>query len=279
MKSIIEVVENQAVNFQSPPKIRTLYSSFLKRPVKLEVIDYKINNISGEKGLLFLNDGQDLEKMRICKSVEHLSLLGAIIPTTIVSIMAGERKSEYGVAGEPDYLGRGSKAGLYNDFIIHELMPYINAITGVHFPAETTAFAGCSLGGLSALDIVISNPNHFGMAGVFSGSLWWRRRSYLEGYTDTDRIIHDKVNQTTLKDHFRCWLMAGTCDERNDRNRSGVADAVEDTLDMYELLSGKMKDPSKNLHLRIINEGGHNTETWADHFPDFIHHCFGKHLY
>ena len=73
--------------------------------------------------------------------------------------------------------------------------------------------------------------------------------------------------------------MDGTYDENNDRNRSGVADAVEDTLDMYELLSGKMKDPSKNLHLQIINEGAHNTETWADHFPDFLHHCFGKHLY
>lgn len=279
MKSIIEVVENQALNLETAPNIRTLYSSFLKRPVKLELIDFKINSFSGKRGLLLLNDGQDLEKMRISKSVEHLSLKGTIIPTTVVSITAGERKNEYGVAGEPDYLGRGAKAGLYNNFIIHELLPYINSITGTYFPPETTAFAGCSLGGLSALDIVISNPNHFGMAGIFSGSLWWRRKSYLEGYTDIDRIIHDKVNQTILKDHFRCWLMAGTYDENNDRNRSGVADAVEDTLDMYELLSEKMNDPSKNLHLRIINEGGHNTETWANHFPDFLHHCFGKHLY
>ncbi len=279
MKSIIEVVENQALNLESPPEIRTLYSAFLKRPVKLEVIDFKINSISGKQGLLLLNDGQDLEKMRISKSVEHLTLTGAIIPTTIVSITAGERKSEYGVADEPDYLGRGAKAGLYNNFIINELMPYINSLTGKYFSPDSTAFAGCSLGGLSALDIVVSNPNHFGMAGVFSGSLWWRRKSYLEGYTDIDRIIHHKVNLTTLKDHFRCWLMAGTYDENNDRNRSGVADAVEDTLDMYELLAEKMKDPSKNLHLRIIEEGSHDTETWANHFPDFLHHCFGKHLY
>lgn len=279
MKSIIEVVENQAVNLESPPEVRILYSSFLNRQVKLELIDFKANSFSGKRGLLLLNDGQDLEKMRILKTTEQLSLSGTIIPTTVVCITAGERKSEYGVAGEPDYLGRGAKAGLYNNFIIHELMPFINSFTGTYFPPETTAFAGCSLGGLSALDIVISNPGYFGMAGVFSGSLWWRSKSYQDGYTDIDRIIHNKVNQTTLKNHFRCWLMAGTYDENTDRNRSGVVDAVEDTLDMFELLSEKMNDPSKNLHLRIINEGSHSTETWANHFPDFLHHCFGKHLY
>ncbi len=279
MKKIVEVAENQTVKLESPLEIRSIYSSFLKRPVKLELIGNEINSFSGKRGLLLLNDGQDLKKMRISESIEQLLCTDSIIPTTVVSITAGERRNEYGVAEEPDYLGRGAKAGLYNNFIIHELMPYINSVTGIYFPPETTAFAGCSLGGLSALDIVISNPNHFGMAGVFSGSLWWRSKSYQEGYTDNDRIIHNKVNQTILKDHFRCWLMAGTYDENNDRNRSGVNDAVEDTLDMYELLSGKMNDPSKNLHLRIVNEGNHDTETWANHFPDFLHHSFGKHLY
>lgn len=69
--------------------------------------------------------------------------------------------------------------------------------------------------------------------------------------------------------------MAGTNDELNDRNSSGVIDAVEDTLDLYELLSNKMKRASQNLFLKIVNGGHHHPGTWANHFPEFLQTTFG----
>ena len=68
--------------------------------------------------------------------------------------------------------------------------------------------------------------------------------------------------------------MAGTDDERNDRNRNGVIDAVDDTLDMFEFLSTKID--SDNLELTIANGGRHDAITWNQHLPDFLLYAFGN---
>lgn len=279
MKGKIEVIDNQAINSPLLRHIFPIYSSFLKRAVKVQLLAFEDGNHTEKKGLLLLNDGQDIEKLELKNTLAKLVKTGSTIPFLVVAIAAGERKSEYGVSGNPDYLGRGEKAHLYEDFIIHELLPWIQSKTGYFFTPELTAFAGCSLGGLSALDIATSNPEHFGMAGVFSGSIWWRSKGYEEGYTDNDRIILSKLRDLKLSEYFRCWLMAGTNDEKNDRNRSGIIDAVEDTLDLFELLHKKIKLPSENLTLRIINGGHHHPETWAHHFPDFLNVAFNKHTH
>ncbi len=276
MKRKIEVADYQRVEKSITRQIFSIYSGFLKRVVQVQLLAYEDGRKNEPKGLLLLNDGQDLEKLELEQTLHQISTSGKTIPFIIVAISAGERKSEYGVSGTPDYLGRGAKAHLYQDFIIHEMMPWIQAKTGHFFSPELTAFAGCSLGGLSALDVAISNPGYFGMAGVFSGSIWWRSKAYEEGYTDNDRIILNKLKEVHLSDYFRCWLMAGTNDEKNDRNRSGIIDAVEDTLDLYELLNNKMRSPSNNLTLRIINGGYHHPSTWANQFPDFLYTAFRK---
>ncbi|MBL0339652.1 MAG: esterase family protein [Bacteroidetes bacterium] len=279
MKTRKEVPDNQGLkSFVTRQKIN-IYSSFLKRVVQVQLLAFEDGKKVGKRGLLLLNDGQDLEKLELEKTLRQFAASGTTIPFIVVAISAGERKSEYGVSGSPDYLGRGNKAHLYEDFIIHELLPWIKSHTGHAYTPELTAFAGCSLGGLSALDVAISNPHHFGMVGVFSGSIWWRSKGYEEGYTDNDRIILSKLKELNLANHFRCWLMAGTNDEKNDRNRSGIIDAVEDTLDLFELLHKKMTTPIDRLTLRIIDGGNHNPATWASHFPDFLHTAFNKQMH
>ena len=70
--------------------------------------------------------------------------------------------------------------------------------------------------------------------------------------------------------------MAGTNDESNDRNSNGIIDAVDDTLDMYELLYTKLKKPEKDLFLNIVDGGRHDVMTWSKLFPEFLVHAFGK---
>ncbi|HMT29275.1 MAG TPA: alpha/beta hydrolase-fold protein, partial [Bacteroidia bacterium] len=154
MKSIVEVAENQEVNSEVNPIKYTLYSSFLERMVNLELIANEGSKKNEQAGLLLLNDGQDLRKLGLPATLKRISKKETVIPFTLVAISAGERKREYGVSGEPDYMGRGSKAALYHKFIIFELLPWIHSKLGTYIAPELTAFAGCSLGGLSALDIV-----------------------------------------------------------------------------------------------------------------------------
>ncbi|MEI9909158.1 MAG: alpha/beta hydrolase-fold protein [Bacteroidota bacterium] len=123
-------------------------------------------------------------------------------------------KHEYGVAGHPDYLGRGGRAGLYTSFIRKELIPFIKK-TYVLDSFREKAFAGFSLGGLIALDIVWSHPKEFTKVGVFSGSLWWRNIDQAEERYDDDkhRIMHQRIRHGFYHAGLKFFFQCGNMDE------------------------------------------------------------------
>ncbi|MCG7860156.1 esterase, partial [Flavihumibacter sediminis] len=94
-------------------------------------------------------------------------------------------------------------AAAYTKFVFEELLPTIRLELGYPEFSEKV-FAGFSLGGLSALDIVWAHPHEFTKVGVFSGSLWWRMLDQTEPEYDDDkhRIMHDLVR----KGNYAPWL-------------------------------------------------------------------------
>src|SRR5436190_4033440 len=132
----------------------SIQSVFLQREVKVDF--YLPMHIAdpSQMSLLLINDGQDMEKAGLQKTLEQLYAEGNLKPLLSAGIHAGEeRRMEYAVASQPDYKGRGAKAGLYTSFIMEELIPYIKETYRI-VSFKEKAFAGFSLGGLSALDIV-----------------------------------------------------------------------------------------------------------------------------
>ncbi|MBK7882535.1 MAG: esterase [Chitinophagaceae bacterium] len=175
----------------------TVKSKFLQRDVK---VDCYVNNTftaTDNLSLLLVNDGQDLVTMKFEDILDELYDGGEIGPLMVVSMhCSADRRNEYGTAKILDYNGRGAKAALYNQFVFEELLPFIRkeySITSF----KDKSFAGFSLGGLCALDIVWNHPHEFCKAGVFSGSLWWRDRDQddPEFNEETDRIMHRQVQQ------------------------------------------------------------------------------------
>jgi len=77
---------------------------------------------------------------------------------------------------------------------------------------------------------------------------------------------------------LKCYLMAGTNDECNDRNGNGVIDSVDDTLDLFDVLSSKLRCPEQQLLLSNVNGGRHNPATWSQQLPEFLVHTFGTSL-
>ena len=132
-----------------------------------------------------------------------------------------------------------------------------------------------SLGGLSAFDIAWNYPHVFSTAGVFSGSFWWRSKSYDQGYDDSsDRIMHKLVRATDSKSKQRFWFECGSEDEYADRNNNGVIDSIEDTLDIISELEILGFEKGKDLRYLEIPGGHHNEETWAQAMPDFLRWAF-----
>jgi enterochelin esterase-like enzyme len=206
--------------------------------------------------LLLINDGENMEELGLAAIVNDLISSGTIEPLVCVAIHTGkERKSEYGTAICPDYMGRGARAGLYTRFIFEELLPFIHSTYNI--PSfKQKSFAGFSLGGLSALDIVWNHPKEFSRAGVFSGSLWWRTRGLQDGYNEaTDRIMHRQVKEGGFYPWLRFFFETVVLD---------------DTLGLIEDLVAKGYDPQNSIQYLELQDGRHDIATWARALPVFL---------
>ena len=254
----------------------TIKSEYLKRDVTCTLLIPEIPALVAPLNLLLLNDGQELGNLRLKETLEELNDAGRLKPLLVVAIHANEeRLQEYGTAGKPDFKKRGAKAAAYTDFIKLEFLPAIHKLTGIE-NFETTAFAGFSLGGLSALDIAWHNPQLFDKAGVFSGSFWWRSKDLNKGYSDNDRIMHSIVKNTKAKPGLKIWLQTGTKDETADRNKNGIIDSIDDTIDLIRELENKgFKRPDDIRYLEFVG-GSHDTGTWAKAMPKFLVWAFGR---
>ncbi len=254
----------------------SIESAYLEREVLYDVYIPTSITSAEQTSLLLINDGQDLPKMPFDEILDKLISEKEIEPIFCVGIHCGaERKREYGTSYSADYDKRGDKAGLYQKFIFDELLPAIRK--KYHAPSfKEKSFAGFSLGGLSALDIVWNNASEFKNVGVFSGSLWWRRKAYDDGYDDEkDRLMHQQVRYGTLHPWLKFFIQTGTLDETADRNNNGIIDSIDDALDLIVELKAK---GYTNEHLRYLqmDDGKHDVPTWGRAFPEFLKWVFKK---
>lgn len=253
-------------------------SGWLQRDVKLDF--YLPGNVAdpSQLSLLLINDGQNMEEMGFESILEKLYTTDAIRPLLCVGIHAGEeRKMEYGVAGYPDYLGWGGKAPAYTSFILEELLPFIRGIYKIYSFKEKS-FAGFSLGGLSALDIVWNHPDIFSRAGVFSGSLWWRSIDQSEKEYDDQqhRIMHQVIRNGAWHAGLKFFFQCGNMDEKKDRNNNGIIDSIDDTIDLIGELEAKGYDKEKDIYYLEMPEGRHDIATWGKAMPVFLKWGWGK---
>ena len=226
--------------------------------------------------VLYLNDGQDLPRLHLPATLDRLYACGAVRPFVLVGIHATEaRTQEYGTATQADFNGRGGRAGAYQEFLLSELLPFVQTRYQATADPAGAVYAGFSLGGLAAFDTVWHHPGAFARAGVFSGSFWWRQRAVGAGYTPADRIMHGLVRAGRPHPSHRFWLQTGTLDERSDRNENGVIDSVEDCLDLIEELRARGLDLARALRYVQVEGGRHHPDTWGRVLPDFLVWAFG----
>jgi iron(III)-enterobactin esterase len=256
---------------------KTIASGFLKRHVIIDC--YLPKNVSSpnELSLLLINDGQDLEEMRFSSMLNQMLEANEIGPLLCVGIHAGkDRKNEYGTAKILDYQGLGAKAEVYNQFILQELLPFIHLQYGIE-QFRQKGFAGFSLGGLTAIHMVWNYPDIFSIGGVFSGSLWWRTKSLDDDYNDDrDRIMHRQIRNNKYHPGLRFYFTTGSLDETADRNKNGIIDSIDDTLDLIKELKKKGYDSEYEVKYINYEDGKHDVQTWGRAMPGFLLWGWGR---
>lgn len=257
----------------APNRIWTARSAALHRKVRVDFyLPYREPGLSYP--VVVFNDGQDLRAMRFKATLRKMTLRRQIEPLIAVGVHAGDRIREYGVIKHPDYLGRGDKAAGYAHFIAHELFPKLKRDYSIDPAPGRHVVAGFSLGGLSAFDLAWNYPHLFGKAGVFSGALWWRSQAFREDDPDAHRIMHQVVKAGEKRPGQQYWFMAGTEDETSDRNKNGVIDAIDDTLDLIAALR-EIGCSEEDLTYLELEGGRHEPATWAQVMPEFLKWAFG----
>ncbi|MBS1754164.1 MAG: esterase family protein [Bacteroidetes bacterium] len=254
-----------------------IYSRHLQRHVKLTVITTPMPDDKNDLNLLILNDGQDIGQWRVKETVDSLYRKKLIKPLVIVAVHAGDRMKEYGVAGYPDFLKRGDKAGFYDDFINNELYPFAKKNATVR-KFKSVVIAGCSLGGLSAFDIAWNRADKIDKVGVFSGSFWWRDMDdKAPGYSDAkNRIMFTKLKASRKKPGLKYWFYAGDKEEDSDRDKDGIIDVVDDTKDLIALIQSKNVSLPGDIKFIEDANGKHDYSAWSKQLPDFLIWAFGK---
>lgn len=269
---IVKRQANSGINVEP----RVLYSEYLERDVLIDFYLPFVKERVRKVELLLINDGQDLRTMNFTEIIGPLIKSKSIRKLLCVGIhCSADRMMEYGTSYSADYMGRGAKAGLYAKFIMDELLPYIRKEFKI-VAFKEKSFAGFSLGALSALDIVWNNATKFSKAGVFSGSLWWRRRSYEDGYNgEKDRIMHLQVQKGVFKPGLKFFFECGRLDETADRNNNGIIDSIEDTADLIAELR-KLGYTDEQICYFELEDGRHDVPTWAKAFPAFLKWGWGR---
>jgi enterochelin esterase-like enzyme len=256
----------------------SLDSQCLNRKVLVDI--YQPSGITqlDNQEFLLINDGQDLVTMDFAGILESLLEKKEIRPLICIGIHAGpDRKMEYGVAGVPDFKGRGAMAMDHSAFVLTELLPFLRAYFSVT-KLPLLSYAGFSLGALMALDTVWIHPRFFKMAAVFSGSLWWRSLDQTDPDYNDDlhRIMHQRIRSGSFHPGLKFFFQCGNKDETNDRNKNGIIDSIEDTRDLIQELVDKGYAVHEDIAYLEMEDGSHDVPTWARAFPDFLKWAFEK---
>jgi enterochelin esterase-like enzyme len=250
---------------------KAIASHCLKRYVIVDVYLPKFVSSTSSLSLLILNDGQSLDEMPFAPLLNGLLQNNEITPVLCVGVHCNkDRIEEYATSETLDFAGRGKKAKAYQRFIVEELIPFLH----VHYAVESfwqKVIAGFSMGGLSAIDTLWNHRDVFSIAGIFSGSLWWRSKDLGHGYDDhRHRIMHQVIRKGKHRHGQRFYFMTGSMDETADRNNNGVIDSIDDTLDLIRELEQLGYSKEDDIHYFNDENGRHDVPTWGKALPHFL---------
>lgn len=227
-----------------------------------------------EYPLLVAHDGQEMGAWKLSDALAQHHAAGRVSPVIAAVPANRARMNEYGTAGQLNVEGLGAQAAEFQAFVCDTVVPLLRRRYQVSRHPSQAAIMGASLGGLSAFDLAWRRSDLFGIAGIFSGSFWWRTSNVSVAEKQASRIVHQRVRHTAAKPPLRLWLQAGTLDEQEDRDGNGVIDAIQDTTELVDELVAKGFVRGRDVVYHESADGRHHPDTWAQELPRFLQWAF-----
>ena len=230
------------------------------------------SNIVRRYPVLYLNDGQNLferstafagVEWQVDETATRLILENVIPPMIIVGIDNAQKNRVREYLPYPDDSYQPPVKRVYGkrypDFLINEVMPYIQRRYRVLRGPQHTALGGSSYGALIALYTVIAKPGVFSRLIVESPSL----------YVQNQQILKESSKRKVWPS--RIYLAVGTKEtSHEDWNQL----AVNDVKQLAAILQQAGLD-EKRLKLRVEEGATHSEGAWAGRLPEALTFLFG----
>jgi enterochelin esterase-like enzyme len=228
-------------------------------------------NASRHYPVLYLNDGQNLFESStafagvewgVDETADRLIREGAIPPMIVVGIdnTGKDRIREYMPHRSMHPRILRAHGRYYPDFLMKEVMPFVESAYRVATSPENTGLGGSSLGALIALYTAIARPGVIGRLLLESPSLWASNRQT----TKESRLVRIWPE--------RIFLAVGTEEAGSpERNRT----VVDDVRELAAIMRRAVLSESR-LRLVIAEGAGHNEAAWAQRFPEALRFLFGS---
>jgi predicted alpha/beta superfamily hydrolase len=221
--------------------------------------------------VLYLNDGQNLFETStafggvewgVDETADRMIHDRQVSPMIIVGIdnMGKDRLREY-MPHRSMHLGMMRVQGRrYPDFLIKEVMPFVESAYRVATSPENTGLGGSSLGALIALHTAIVRPGVIGRLLLESPSLWASNRQVIKE-SRAARIWPEKI-----------FLAAGTAEAGTpERSRT----VVDDVRELAAIIRRAVLSETR-LQMVIKDGAGHTESAWAERFPEALRFLFGS---
>jgi len=221
--------------------------------------------------VLYLNDGQNLfesstafggVEWQVDETADRLIHEGAVPPIIIVGMdnTGKDRIREYMPYRSMQPMMLRVQGRHYPDFLMKEVMPFVEGNYRVATGEENTGLGGSSLGALIALYTVIVRPGVIGKLLIESPSLWASGRQLIKD-SRFARIWPERI-----------FLAVGTEEAGSpDRNRT----VVDNVRELAAIVRRAVLSENR-LWLLIKDGAQHNEAAWSERFPEALRFLFGS---
>lgn len=149
------------------------------------------------------------------------------LPAALRRLHAAGRLPRLGVVAVDTFEGRYellTRSAEYRELIADRVIPWVWEQVGVPADPQRTVISGESLGGLSALDLVLSRPDAVGCAVSTSGSYWYPAWDSEQAGGEIAAEIRAAAVSGTPPEGIRVHLSAGTGEGRPGAGGTTMAD-------------------------------------------------------
>lgn len=244
-----------------------------KRVIRVLLPDY-YKEAKRKFSVLYMFDGQNLFNSEdsytgvtweIQEALEGLLKTRQAEPMIVVGIDHAEanRLQEYGPF-PMEYEGQmiQGQGRAFGEFLIKELIPYLESRYPIEIDASKRFLAGSSMGGLMTTYLSLAYPAMFAKVGVFSLCSWISKPDFTDF---VKKMVQPKGSQYFIQVGGREGLNPETGQENKELSKT----YLQDTMDFVEQLveAGYERD---DIQLSVGQDDWHSESCWQKYMVNFI---------